>query len=147
MSLITCDRGCSHFGPWGAAGVLLMSGDLVLLQLRANSHHSGTWSTPGGSLDQGETPVQAALREVHEELVGVPTGLEPALVHITDHGGWAYRTYACHLDRPVPVRPRNAESEAVEWVPTHAVRLLPLHPGFAAAWPELSSLIAEPRAA
>lgn len=70
MSLITCDRGCAHFGRWGAAGVLLLSGDLVLLQLRANSHHSGTWSTPGGSLDRGETPVQAALREVQEELVG-----------------------------------------------------------------------------
>jgi len=40
--------------------------------------HSGQVSLPGGSLDPGETPEQAALREGHEE-VGVPPGA-PRLV-------------------------------------------------------------------
>ncbi len=30
--------------------------------------HAGQWALPGGRLDDGETPVQAALREVHEEI-------------------------------------------------------------------------------
>ena len=30
--------------------------------------HAGQWALPGGRLDAGETPVQAALRETHEEL-------------------------------------------------------------------------------
>lgn len=34
---------------------------------RLNSH-SGQWALPGGRLDHGETPVQAALRETEEEV-------------------------------------------------------------------------------
>jgi 8-oxo-dGTP pyrophosphatase MutT (NUDIX family) len=34
------------------------------------SSHKGQWALPGGRLDEGETPVRAALREVEEE-VGV----------------------------------------------------------------------------
>ena len=30
--------------------------------------HSGQWALPGGRIDTGETPEQAALRELHEEV-------------------------------------------------------------------------------
>lgn len=49
-------------------------GDLSLtLTLRSSKlpSHSGQLSLPGGRLDAGETPIQAALRETHEE-IGVP---------------------------------------------------------------------------
>lgn len=141
MPLITCARGCRHFGALGAAGLLLTSEDRVLLQLRANSHHSGTWSTPGGSLDAGESPIQAALREVAEELVGVPGDLQPTLRHVADHGGWAYRTFVCRIARPVSVWPRNEESADVAWVQLAEVETLVLHPGFAAAWPALRASV------
>ncbi len=51
----------------------------VLLQRRAAdlSHHPGQVSFPGGGLDPGETPEQAALREAEEE-----TGLDPAGVEV-----------------------------------------------------------------
>jgi 8-oxo-dGTP pyrophosphatase MutT (NUDIX family) len=47
------------------------SGDAaVLLTLRAAGlrRHSGQWAFPGGGLDPGETPEDAALRELEEEL-------------------------------------------------------------------------------
>lgn len=42
----------------------------LLLTRRAGnlSSHAGQWALPGGSLDDGERPVQAALRELSEEV-------------------------------------------------------------------------------
>ncbi len=42
----------------------------LLLTLRAPGlrAHSNQWAPPGGRCDPGETPVQAAIRELHEEL-------------------------------------------------------------------------------
>jgi 8-oxo-dGTP pyrophosphatase MutT (NUDIX family) len=46
------------------------SGTALLLTLRAAGlrAHRGQWALPGGRCDEGETPVTAALRELHEEL-------------------------------------------------------------------------------
>jgi 8-oxo-dGTP pyrophosphatase MutT (NUDIX family) len=55
------------------------AGGELLLTERAHHmrSHPGQVSFPGGSIDPGETPVQAALREAREE-----TGLDPAGVHV-----------------------------------------------------------------
>ncbi len=65
----------------------------VLLTRRTTtlSSHAGQVAFPGGLIDPGETPEQAALREAHEEI-----GLDPALVEVTgrlpDHvTGTGYR--------------------------------------------------------
>jgi len=46
------------------------SGTALLLTLRAAGlrSHRGQWALPGGRCDEGEAPVEAALRELHEEL-------------------------------------------------------------------------------
>jgi len=40
-------------------------------------NHPGQWAFPGGKLEQGETPVETALREMHEE---VKVDLDPSVV-------------------------------------------------------------------
>ncbi len=42
----------------------------LLLTRRAETlrAHAGQWALPGGRIDDGETPEQAALRELHEEI-------------------------------------------------------------------------------
>lgn len=57
--------------PRIGVGILVSKGDEVLLLRRASVHGAGTWSTPGGHLDHGETLERCAAREAAEE-----TGIE-----------------------------------------------------------------------
>ena len=51
-----------------AASVALIDKDRVLLIQRARPPYDGLWSLPGGRLEPGETPEDAAAREVREEV-------------------------------------------------------------------------------
>ncbi len=135
-----CALGHRHWGLHGAAGLLLVAGRgarrVVLLQHRAPwSHHGGTWGIPGGARDTNESAVQAALRETAEE-TGVRCGEVAVRAEVVDdHGGWSYTTVRGSVAAPLPVAPLDGESLALDWVPLGDVADLPLHPGFAAAWP------------
>ena len=52
-----------------AVGVacIVTNADRVLLVRRQRSHGAGSWSTPGGHLDFGETFAECAIRETEEE--------------------------------------------------------------------------------
>jgi len=53
--------------PRVGVGIIITEGNTVLLLRRRNVHGSGTWSTPGGHLECGESPEQCAVREAQEE--------------------------------------------------------------------------------
>ena len=59
--------------PRVGVGIIIRKGDQVLLMRRNGSHGKGTWSTPGGHLEHGETPEECAVREAREE-TGVEVG-------------------------------------------------------------------------
>ena len=49
-------------------GCFLQSGDEILILHRQNHKMYGNfWAVPGGKMDRGETPLEAAMREVREE--------------------------------------------------------------------------------
>ena len=75
------------------------SGTALLLTLRAAGlrAHRGQWALPGGRCDEGETPVMAALRELHEEL-GLELGPDDVLGLLDD-----YPTRSGYLITPVVV--------------------------------------------
>ena len=50
-------------GGWSTAAALLLT-----KRAGGLSSHAGQWALPGGRIDAGETPEQAALRELHEEV-------------------------------------------------------------------------------
>jgi 8-oxo-dGTP diphosphatase len=53
--------------PRVGVGVLVVRRGEILLIRRRGVHGDGTWSTPGGHLDYGESPEQCAVRETLEE--------------------------------------------------------------------------------
>ena len=74
-------------------------GTAMLLTMRAADlrAHRGQWALPGGRCDEGETPVMAALRELHEEL-GLELNLSDVLGSLDD-----YPTRSGYLITPVVV--------------------------------------------
>jgi 8-oxo-dGTP diphosphatase len=62
--------------PQVGAAIIITQDDKVLLMKRKGPHGEGTWSTPGGHLDFGETLEGCAAREAKEEV-----GVEVVDVH------------------------------------------------------------------
>lgn len=104
-------------------------GDLAFLLVqrsRRMRHHPGELSFPGGGIDPGEGPVEAALRECREEtgLIVPPQhvlGTLPAL-HVRVSGNvvtpvLAWSPHEVHEHGPAEAR--DLESDAVGWFSRH----------------------------
>lgn len=113
--------------PLRAAGVLYVSGNSVLLLKRAGKEHEdGTWAFPGGKIEEGETPEQAARRESLEETGITPGDLEQ--IDHTDNGEVEFTTFLAAIEKAAPVL--NDEHTGFVWADL-ASPPQPLHPGVA----------------
>lgn len=66
--------------PVVAAALIDDRGRWLMHKRPAGKHHAGLWEFPGGKVERGETPANALVREIGEEL-GLtlsPEHLEPA---------------------------------------------------------------------
>jgi 8-oxo-dGTP diphosphatase len=147
---VSSNDGRHFWGRFGAAGLLLRAprsdGTVaVLLQHRAVwSHQGGTWALPGGAMDSDESPEDAAKREAHEE-----AGLTADQLTVRDEvetaneadGQWTYTTVIADASELLHTMP-NRESAELRWVDVDEVAALPLHPGFAASWERLLTVLA-----
>lgn len=105
----------------GSAIVVGRRGVLLLKHKRL-----GLWLQPGGHVDPGEAPWDAALREANEE-TGLAVSFQrasrqgiPALIHVDVHAGGRGHT---HLDLRYMVdggtadpSPGDGESQEIEWL-------------------------------
>ena len=102
----------------------------VLLTVRSKDlpTHRGQISFPGGSLEAGETPVQGALREAHEEV-----GLDPAEVTVLGELDDVFTPVGFHVTpvlARIPAEPRLILTAEVAQIITPTLgelRALPLH--------------------
>jgi 8-oxo-dGTP pyrophosphatase MutT (NUDIX family) len=111
--------------PIQAAGTLIVANDAVLFLRRGNGgDHAGEWSFPGGHIEPGETPEEAARRETLEE-----AGYEPhklAQIGKASDGNVEFTTFY-HECRSFEVA-LSDESTEWAWAPIGSWPE-PLHPG------------------
>ncbi len=92
------------------------SGKLLLIHKKLGLG-AGKINGPGGRLDPGETPRQAAIREVQEELVVTPTGIRKAgelLFQFTN--GHAIHVYVFTASG-IHGRPKETREAVPIWIP------------------------------
>jgi 8-oxo-dGTP pyrophosphatase MutT (NUDIX family) len=135
--------GQPRWGRFGAAGVLVrhIDGDdhwYFLARRSEYTHRGGTWAIPGGALDEGETPLAAALREFSEEIGTELPGHTVVHVHESDHGGWSYWTVVVDVDERFPLPTAlHWETADCAWVHSKELTQLELFDAFLATLHEL----------
>lgn len=114
------------------AAVLLASVDGFVLLMRRSSwtDHGGTWGIPAGAVEAGETPREAALRELAEE-TGISASVSKLpwrVVRHRDGDGVLFVFAGLVPKRNTPVF-ADGEHDLHAWVRVSDVPMMsPLHP-------------------
>jgi 8-oxo-dGDP phosphatase len=126
------------------AGVVVVNeSDHVLLMWR-HRHITGAWGweIPTGRVDEGESPEQAAAREVEEETGWRPGPLRLIVPSQPSNGSIDTVHYLFSADSAVRVGPPAdiTESERIEWVPLGDIRNR-IHKGEIVSGPTLIAVL------
>jgi 8-oxo-dGTP diphosphatase len=135
--------GQPRWGRFGAAGVLVrhVDGDdhwYFLARRSEYTHRGGTWAIPGGALNEGEVPLDGALREFVEEIGIELDDYTVDHVHESDHGGWSYWTIIVDVTKRFDLPSvLHWETADVRWISREELHQLELFDAFAATLAEL----------
>lgn len=117
-----------------AAGLMILcvaDGEEKVLLVRRGAgaaDHRGEWSFPGGVVEDGETPEEAALREAEEE-IGPQAFSNPVLWTRRVRDGVDFTTYIARANNMF-VPKLNAESSAWMWANVSGLLQEHVSPGF-----------------
>ena len=100
--------------------VLPVFGDLVVMQLRDQNRNidaPGCWGFFGGAIGPDESPLEASIRELYEELHIQPETLYPLGCEVvSDLNGLVAYAFCCHVKDPSQVI--LGEGTDLAWVST-----------------------------
>ena len=88
---------------------------VILIKRAYRGRNAGQWGLPGGRLEDGETPEEAALRELHEE-IGLTAGSADVLGRLDDFpasSGFAITPVVVARADPGPLAPSPDEVHSV----------------------------------
>jgi 8-oxo-dGTP diphosphatase len=112
-----------------AVAMVDVDGRVLIAQRPAGKSMAGLWEFPGGKVDPGETPEEALVRELREELGVETTGSCLAPIAFASHGYETFHLlmplYACRKWQGTP-RPR--EGQVLKWVEVRALIDYPMPP-------------------
>jgi len=113
----------------GSYAVVVRDESLLLTRISERGYPAGWWGLPGGGVDQGESPADAMVRELHEETGLVPVTWRLVDVHdvhtVAPGRGDAWEDYhGVHLLYAVTVEPdvvphvveTDGTTDVVRWV-------------------------------
>jgi mutator protein MutT len=109
------------------AGFIWQQGEVLLARRHQDDRQGGLWEFPGGKLKPGESPAQALMRELKEELgIEVQVGEEISQVE-HDYGEVSIRLHllSASISSGQPTPLGCAE---VRWVPGRELEALDLAP-------------------
>lgn len=110
------------------AAVLQQSdGRFLLAQRPPGKAYAGYWEFPGGKVEDGETPVAALSRELHEELGIDVISAYPWLIREFDYPHAAVRLNFFRV-RAWHGEPQSREAQAFAWQRLDAIDVTPLLP-------------------
>lgn len=125
----------ARFSARVAVYIALIADDSVFLLRRANTgYRDGEWALPAGHVESGETPAQAAAREILEETgVTVAAGALDCV-----HASWrqcgaggakAYVDYLffCRAWSGTPANGEPAKADACGWFPLRTKDIVGFH--------------------
>ncbi|MBC7782528.1 MAG: 8-oxo-dGTP diphosphatase MutT [Burkholderiales bacterium] len=98
-----------------AIGIVLRGNQVLICQRKTDAVLGGYWEFPGGKIEPGETPAQAVIRELKEELdIVVTAGATlPTIEHTYDHGVIRLSPIHCTLTAG---EPRAIGCQRFQWV-------------------------------
>ena len=125
-----------------ACALVDTDGRVLLAQRPEGKSLAGLWEFPGGKVEQGETPEETLIRELHEE-IGIETEI-PCLAPLT-FASHSYDDF--HLLMPLFVCRRfrgiaqPKEGQALNWVRPKQMRDYPMPPADLPLIPHLIDLL------
>jgi len=92
-------------------------GNVLLLKRHRDDWGGGLWAVPAGSIEQGESPDLALLREIEEETgLMLPTAEYLGTHHLRmPHATVRMRSYKAVVDHPQTIVLRDDEHEDYRW--------------------------------
>ena len=126
--------------PTGVSAAIFNDAGEVLLVERGKPPYEGAWSLPGGGIEDGETIVEAAIREVAEE-----TGLRFEPLGIGTRLAVAERSLVVLVGKAAGEVRSASDARAVRWQGLPFPEALPTTPSLEAIVALLVTRLAEGR--